>query len=128
MRHLVKRLAWVALSVAGLGCGAGSQGARLDVTVTIDPALRLDGVELAASGGGRAPLQRTFVVAAPTGTPPVVAPVRMEIAISDVPRSFVATIEARGRRKDAGAAVAATIVTAAIDVTVTAGGTIAATL
>src|SRR5262245_9639208 len=89
------RLAVALAAVAGALAGAqacssgGGQRTAIDVTVDVDPARALDGVELTASTPGKTNLDRQLVAA---------ATVRLTVAPSGLADGAVVTIESKGMK------------------------------
>jgi hypothetical protein len=93
------RLAALGAACAALtaaGCSK-SDATRIDVTVTVDPALGLDNVAIDLQGGQRQALDLTFPVSA-SGTPPAVPPIVWEVAVSNPSAPFDATVTAQGMK------------------------------
>lgn len=84
---------WLALA-GGAGCGS-SDTTRIDVSVTIDPALGLHDVTVDVQGGNRPQLEQNFAVgdAGTSGSP---RPIVWEVVVSNPTRPFEAIVTASG--------------------------------
>jgi alpha-tubulin suppressor-like RCC1 family protein len=98
----IATLGIVYAALAAAGCKSSVNGTRLDVVVEVDPALKLDSVEIDVEADGlaadaRPKLTQSFPVPAGSGTPPMIAPIIWEIPISSVSVApLLATVTATG--------------------------------
>jgi alpha-tubulin suppressor-like RCC1 family protein len=98
----IAMLGTVCAALAGAGCKSSVDTTRLDVVVNVDPALKLDSVEIDVEADGvaadaRPKLIQPFTVPASSGTPPMIAPIVWEIPISNVSGApLIATVTAKG--------------------------------